>query len=84
MEFQLKACRINADLSLKEASDRLNVHPQTLSKYERDSTNISISLLKEIADLYHVPEDFIFLGTEYEYLCTYFGKEGVAYGSDKS
>lgn len=64
--FSLEACRKNAGFSLKEASLRLGISYQTLSKYERDSSNIPLSLLNKMVDLYQVPLDYIFLGKKYE------------------
>lgn len=66
MKITLRACRVNAGLTLREASDFLNVHNQTLSKYERDSSNIPIGLLKNMSELYQIPIENIFLGEEHE------------------
>lgn len=64
--FSLEACRKNAGFSLKTASERLGINYQTLSKYEKDSSNIPLSLLKKMVILYQVPLDYIFLGNKYE------------------
>ena len=66
MQISLKSARLNCGLTLKEASSMVGIHHQTLSKYEKDSSNISISLLDKLSELYQVPKDFIFLGKEYE------------------
>ena len=66
MQISLKSARLNCGLTLKEASNMVGVHHQTLSKYEKDSSNISISLLDKLSVLYQVPKDYIFLGKEYE------------------
>ena len=64
--FSLEACRKNAGFSLKTASERLGINYQTLSKYEKDSSNIPLGLLKKMVSLYQVPLDYIFLGNKYE------------------
>lgn len=64
--FSLEACRKNAGFSLKKASEKLGISYQTLSKYENDSSNIPINLLKKMVNLYQVPLDYIFLGKKYE------------------
>lgn len=66
IKLTIKACRINAGYTLVEASDKLEINKSTLSKYENDSTDISISLLNKISDLYQMPKDYIFIGKKYE------------------
>lgn len=64
--FSLEACRKNAGFSLKTAAKKLDINYQTLSKYERDSSNIPLNLLQKMVQLYQVPLDYIFLGKKYE------------------
>lgn len=66
LQISLKAARINAGMKSKDAADLVGVHHQTLSKYEKDSSDISVSLLEKLCELYQVPQDNIFLGKEYE------------------
>lgn len=66
IKFTLSACRSNAGFTLEEASKELGVNKATLSKYEKDSSNISMSLLNNASDLYQVPIDYIFIGKKYE------------------
>lgn len=66
IQLSLKAARVNAGLTVKEAAEGVGVHHQTLSKYEKDSSDISVSLLNDLSDLYQIPSDFIFLGKQYE------------------
>lgn len=61
-QWTLKACRINSGYTLKEVSRIVGKNFQTISKYEKDSSNISIELLSELAKLYKVNLDQIFLG----------------------
>lgn len=70
IQISLKAARINAGLTVVEASEMASVHPQTLSKYEKDSSDISVSLLNKLSVIYQVPEDYIFLGKQYDLIRT--------------
>ncbi|MBK4884322.1 hypothetical protein CU006_2619 [Enterococcus faecium] len=45
--MSLKAARVNAGFTSKEAAKAADVHFQTLSKYEKDSSDIPFSLLNE-------------------------------------
>lgn len=62
----LRAIRTNYNLSAKEVANKLNIHQQTLLKYEHDSSKIPMDLLDKLARLYNVEKDFIFLGKKYE------------------
>lgn len=66
IQISLKACRINAGLTAVAASEMADVHQQTLTKYEKDSSNIPVSLLNKLSVIYQIPEDHIFLGKEYD------------------
>ncbi|MFT8557911.1 helix-turn-helix domain-containing protein [Liquorilactobacillus hordei] len=66
INFSLEACRKNAGFTLREAAKKLGISYQTLSKYENDSSNVSMSLLKDMVFLYQVPLDYIFLGNKYD------------------
>ena len=70
IQLSLKAARINAGLKSTEAADLADIHHQTLSKYEKDSSNISVSLLEKLCSIYQIPEDIIFLGKEYDLIRT--------------
>lgn len=62
MKWTLRALRTNYSLSAKEVAKELDIHYQTLLKYENDSTNIPVSLATKIANFYNVDVDDIFLG----------------------
>lgn len=66
ISFSLGACRKNAGFTLREAAKELGISYQTLSKYENNSSNIPMNLLKNIVSLYQVPSDYIFLGKKYD------------------
>ncbi|EKJ3561809.1 helix-turn-helix transcriptional regulator [Mammaliicoccus lentus] len=57
--MSLKAARVNAGFTSKEAAKAADVHFQTLSKYEKDSSDIPFSLLNELSNLYRVPIVFL-------------------------
>lgn len=66
-KITLKAARVNAGYSAKEVADILGKNQQTILGYEKDSTDIRVSLSKELANIYGYPIDFIFLGKLTEY-----------------
>ncbi|MBF0699151.1 helix-turn-helix domain-containing protein [Streptococcus danieliae] len=61
-QWTLKACRINAGYTLRQVAEKVGKSFQTISKYEKDSTEIPLSLLKDLAKLYNMKIDDIFLG----------------------
>jgi transcriptional regulator with XRE-family HTH domain len=63
-KITLRAARTNAKLSLVEASTEIGINFQTLSKYENDSSNIPVSLVNKLSELYFYPTDYIFLGKD--------------------
>ncbi|HEM5467698.1 helix-turn-helix transcriptional regulator [Streptococcus suis] len=64
MKWSLKALRVNTGLTAKEVADIVGIHQQTLLKYERDSMDIRVDLLAQLAELYRVNQDDIFLGKQ--------------------
>ncbi|HEL9635258.1 TPA: helix-turn-helix transcriptional regulator [Streptococcus suis] len=64
LKWSLKALRVNAGLTAKEVADMVGIHQQTLLKYERDSMDIRVDLLAQLAELYRVNQDDIFLGKQ--------------------
>lgn len=65
-KMTLRALRVNYSLSAKEVAQELDIHQQTLLKYENDSSKIPVSLLNELADFYEVEVNNIFLGNKYD------------------
>lgn len=55
----LKAARVNAGFTQKEAAKRLNISKGTLASYEMYRTKPDIERAKQIADLYGLPVDGI-------------------------
>ena len=66
-KIKLKAARINAEFSAKEVAEIVGKNHQTILSYEKDSTEIPMSLAIKLAEIYDYPIDFIFLGKTTEY-----------------
>lgn len=66
MILTLRALRTNYDLDAKTVAEANGITYQTLLKYENDSSNIPVSLLKSLSKYYKVPMDNIFLGKKSE------------------
>jgi predicted transcriptional regulator len=50
----LRACRVNACLSLNQATALLGISKDTLSSYERGITSPSVDILKRMEEVYDV------------------------------
>lgn len=66
----LKAARVNAGLTIRQAASMFGVHHQTLSQYEKNSENVPYSFIKKIPEIYKLDKDDIFFGDMYEYIRT--------------
>ncbi|MGY3724330.1 Helix-turn-helix domain-containing protein [Granulicatella balaenopterae] len=62
MIITLRAARVNRNMTLLEASKYLKINKDTLTKYERDSSDIPYSLSKRMQELYEVPAENLFFG----------------------
>lgn len=56
----LKVIRVESGLTIVEASKKLGITPNTLSRYERGETFPNVKMLKKIEELYKVPSADIF------------------------
>lgn len=54
MKITLKALRVNAGFTIKEASDKLGISSVTLRSYENKKTKPNIDLLNRMLKLYNV------------------------------
>ena len=69
-EITLAAARVNVDLTQKEVVEILKedygitLTRQKLSDYEKDSTDLPISLAKALTSIYKISEENIFFGTK--------------------
>lgn len=62
MAITLKAARVNAGLTQKEAAKRLKISKGTVASYEMYKTKPDVERAKKIADLYGLTvDDIIFL-----------------------
>ena len=66
MKLTLKAARVNVGLTQKRAAELLKLHPQTLAKWEADSSNMPYGKVKLIEEVYGVDEGVIFFGNQFE------------------
>ena len=75
ISISLRSARVNAGLTIKEAANIIGIHHETLSKYEKDSSDIPMSLLNKLSDLYQIPTDYI-LGKMYDLIRNIENKRG--------
>lgn len=67
MQITLRAARVNSGHTLMEAAKELGINKDTLSRYQKDSSDIPRSLLMKIEKLYCVDVNNIFFGNESEF-----------------
>ena len=60
--ISLRAARVNAGLTQKEATLKLGISKETLQNYEKGITAPTMQRVDEISELYHYPKDYIFFG----------------------
>jgi transcriptional regulator with XRE-family HTH domain len=61
----LKAARVNAGHSQREAAKLLGISPATLQNYEAGATVPDWDMVKKIETTYNFPSDYIFFGHNY-------------------
>lgn len=64
VKITLRAARNNLVMTRKQAAKLFNIHYETLTKYEYDSSNVPISFFNKIEEVYGIPLDLIFIGNE--------------------
>ncbi|WP_332237886.1 helix-turn-helix domain-containing protein [Sporolactobacillus sp. KGMB 08714] len=64
LKFTLRSLRIRADLTQSEAALKLGVTADTLRRWEKDSGNLDITTIDKICELYSIPRDYIFFGSD--------------------
>ena len=57
---ELKSLRTKNNLSLEQASKELLIHLNTLSKYEKDASDMKLGMLEKILNFYQVDELIFF------------------------
>lgn len=70
IKITLRAARVNAGLKLVDAASLFGINKDTLSKYEKDSTNVPRSFFIKIEEIYRFPVENIFFGVESEFFRT--------------
>lgn len=63
--ISLKAARVNAELTQKEAAQKLGINQATLQNYEKGTTFPTMNMVDKISELYQFPKDYIFFGNKY-------------------
>ncbi|GLY09566.1 helix-turn-helix domain-containing protein [Pseudobacillus badius] len=67
LKITLRAARVNSGLRLVEAADLFGINKDTLSKYEKDSSNVPRSFFIKIEEIYKIPVEHIFFGAQSEF-----------------
>ena len=63
--ISLKAARVNAELTQKQAAQKLGISQVTLQNYEKGITFPTMNMVDKISELYDFPKDYIFFGSKY-------------------
>lgn len=61
IQISLKAARVNADLTINEASAKLGISNKTLINWEKGKTDPSASQLLKLVSLYGIPAEALIL-----------------------
>lgn len=59
LKISLRAARVNANLTLLEAAEKLGIGKDTLIKWEKEPWNISALYQQKISEVYSIPIDMI-------------------------
>lgn len=59
---------MNLGLTRKEAAKFFDIHHETLTKYEYDSTNVPRSFFTKLENVYGIPVENIYFGNEENYI----------------
>lgn len=59
----IKDLRVRANMSQSAAAKRLGISEPTLRKWEDDSSSLTYKDMQRIAELYQIPLDYIFFGS---------------------
>lgn len=66
-KITLEAARTNAGYTLKQAASLIGVSVATLHNWEKDSSNVKVSQVKKIEEIYQYPSEYIFFGNKIEF-----------------
>ena len=62
VKISLRAARVNANLTIREAAKKLGIGKDTLMKWEKAPDRVQPRYQKVIAEVYQIPIDDIFFG----------------------
>lgn len=65
-QISLKAARVNAEMTIIEASRAIGIGKDTLIKWEKNSGLVNPMKQSIISSVYGIPIDFIFFGQKLE------------------
>ena len=68
LKITLRAARVNAGLSRKEAAKYFSISPETISNYELNSSKVPRSFFTKVEAVYNIPLDYIFFGKEEDFI----------------
>lgn len=57
---ELKSLRSKRNQTIEEVSNAIGIHPNTLSKYEKDSSDMQLGTLETILEYYGIDELIFF------------------------
>lgn len=63
----LRDLRVRAGLNQTTASERLKISKPTLQKWEKDSSDLRISEINRVTNIYNIPQDYIFFGSNHAF-----------------
>lgn len=61
-KITIKAARVNAGLTQRQAAKQLGINPDTLSRYESGHSIPRVDMLEKMSKLYCIDKQYIFLG----------------------
>lgn len=61
IKISMKAARVNAEMSVKQAAEGLGVTPQTICNWESGRTIPDLAKAQAMSRLYKFPLDYIFI-----------------------
>lgn len=61
-KITIKAARVNAGLTQRQAAKMLGINPDTLSRYESGHSIPRVDMIDKMAKIYCIDKQYIFLG----------------------
>ncbi len=61
---RLKHLRKENNLTQKDMAEKLGIHPNTISMYEKGNRNIPSTMIKKISDAFNISTDYLLRGEE--------------------